>query len=214
MSVGDLFSVSVTEFDTAIGRCAMAWTDAGIMRFQLPEVVSRAAPDGSDASELRQAEGGSAAYDLSAITAGMLGRGVDSLPADRTREAEPTGMVSEAVDAVRGHLTGELDDLRWIPLDYRAQPEFHRAVYDIIRTIAPGRTLTYGKVAAGAGAPGAAQAVGQALGRNPIPLIVPCHRVLAADHGLHGFSAPGGIATKARLLEIERTPGYGEPTLF
>ncbi|MEV5648315.1 methylated-DNA--[protein]-cysteine S-methyltransferase [Nocardia sp. NPDC052254] len=199
--------VSVAEFDTAIGRCAMAWTDDSVVRFQLPEVV-RAQSATAETSRTENLD------ELSPFTAGMLRRGADSIPAQRVRQAEPDGAMAVAVEAIRAHLTGELDDLRWIPLDYRAQPEFHRAVYDITRAIDPGSTLTYGEVAARAGAPGAAQAVGQALGRNPIPLIVPCHRVLAADHGLHGFSAPGGVVTKARLLEIERTSGFGEPTLF
>ncbi|WP_083884341.1 methylated-DNA--[protein]-cysteine S-methyltransferase [Nocardia higoensis] len=131
-----------------------------------------------------------------------------------TSEAEPTGVIRAAVDGVRAHLSGTLDDLRWIPLDLSGVPDFHRKVYEITRAIDPGHTLSYGQVAERVGLPGAAQAVGQALGRNPIALIVPCHRVLAADHALHGFSAPGGIGTKARLLEIERTPGFGEPTLF
>ncbi|MGW5518543.1 methylated-DNA--[protein]-cysteine S-methyltransferase [Nocardia africana] len=206
MSAGKLSSVAVTEFDTAIGRCAMGWTDDGVVRFQLPDVVRPAEPTRSSASAQTS--------DADALTTGMLRRGVDPIAAERVRVVEPSGAMAEAIRAVRAHLTGELDDLRWIPVDYRSQPEFHRAVYDITRAIAPGHTLTYGEVAARAGAPGAAQAVGQALGRNPIPLIVPCHRVLAADHGLHGFSAPGGIVTKARLLEIERTSGFGEPTLF
>ncbi|MEU6563518.1 methylated-DNA--[protein]-cysteine S-methyltransferase [Nocardia nova] len=199
--------VSVAEFDTAIGRCAMAWTDGGVVRFQLPE-VARAEPAATTAAR------GAKTADPAPLTAGMLRRGVDAIPAERVRTAEPDGPMAAAVEAIRAHLLGELDDLRWIPLDYGAQPEFHRAVYDITRAIDPGRTLTYGEVAVRTGAPGAAQAVGQALGRNPIPLIVPCHRVLAADHGLHGFSAPGGVATKSRLLEIERTSGFGEPTLF
>jgi len=129
-------------------------------------------------------------------------------------ESEPTDLIRAAIDGVRAHLAGELDDLRWIPLDLNGVPDFHRTVYEITRTIDPGHTLSYGQVAERAGLPGAAQAVGQALGRNPIALIIPCHRVLAADHALHGFSAPGGIGTKARLLEIERTPGFGEPMLF
>lgn len=226
MSAGKLSSVAVTEFDTAIGRCAMGWTDDGVVRFQLPEVVGVRVPERVESPEFAESSGlvGSPerdesapladSPDASALMSGMLRRGVDAIASARVRTVEPSGAMAEAIRAIRAHLTGELDDLRWIPVDYRAQPEFHRAVYDITRAIAPGHTLTYGEVAARAGAPGAAQAVGQALGRNPIPLIVPCHRVLAADHGLHGFSAPGGIATKARLLEIERTSGFGEPTLF
>ncbi|MFC9896933.1 methylated-DNA--[protein]-cysteine S-methyltransferase [Nocardia sp. NPDC127579] len=175
-------------FETALGVCAIAWGGGRVIRFQLPE--SSPAATRTRITRRRAAD-------------------TDALP-----EAEPTGAIAEAVAGVRAHLDGTLDDLRWIPVDLTGLPEFHRAVYDVTRAIGPGHTLSYGQVADRIGAPGAAQAVGQALGRNPIPLIIPCHRVLAADHALHGFSAPGGLVTKQRLLEIERTPGFGEPTLF
>jgi methylated-DNA-[protein]-cysteine S-methyltransferase len=90
-------------------------------------------------------------------------------------------------------------------------PEFHRRVYDVARAIPPGETLSYGEVAARLGEPAAAQAVGRALGRNPFPIVVPCHRVVAANGALHGFSAPGGIETKRRMLAIE---GALAPALF
>ncbi|MEV0028701.1 MGMT family protein [Nocardia sp. NPDC050793] len=175
-----------TLFDTAIGVCAIAWSGDAVFRFQLPEADR-------EATRAR-------------ITRRRAGAEVP--------EGAPTPVIAEAIAGIRAHLAGELDDLRWIPLDTSALPEFHRAVYAVTRAIAPGHTLSYGQVANRVGAPGGAQAVGQALGRNPIPLIIPCHRVLAADNALHGFSAPGGISTKERLLEIERTPGFGEPTLF
>ncbi|MFC4374166.1 methylated-DNA--[protein]-cysteine S-methyltransferase [Nocardia halotolerans] len=173
-------------FDTAIGLCAIAWHGAVVVRFQLPE-----------ASEEQT---------LARITRPFAGTAVP--------EGEPGPAITAAISGIRAHLAGALDPLRWIDLDLHGVPEFHRAVYAVTREIDPGRTLSYGDIAERLGAPGSAQAVGQALGRNPIPLIVPCHRVLAADHALHGFSAPGGIGTKARLLEIERTPGFGEPMLF
>ncbi|WP_433198142.1 methylated-DNA--[protein]-cysteine S-methyltransferase [Nocardia sp. CA-107356] len=177
-------------FDTAIGTCAIAWTDGAVFRFRLPE----ASP---------------------AATRTRIMRPSSRIPdADEIPEAAPTGPIADAITRIRAHLAGELDDLRWIPVTTKGIPEFHRAVYKVTRAIDPGHTLSYGQVADRIGAPGAAQAVGQALGRNPIPLIIPCHRVLAADHTLTGFSAPGGITTKQRLLEIERTPGFGEPTLF
>ncbi|WP_327121356.1 methylated-DNA--[protein]-cysteine S-methyltransferase [Nocardia sp. NBC_01730] len=176
-------------FDTVIGYCAIGWRGTAVIRFQLPEV--------------------SPAATLARITCRRTGR-----PDEEVREEAATGVVAEAITAIRAHLAGELDDLRWIPLDTSEIPQFHRAVYDVTRAIDPGHTLSYGQVANRVGAPGAAQAVGQALGRNPIPLIIPCHRVLAADHALHGFSAPGGIDTKQQLLAIERTSGFGEPTLF
>jgi methylated-DNA-[protein]-cysteine S-methyltransferase len=89
-------------------------------------------------------------------------------------------------------------------------PPFHRRVYALARTIPPGATLSYGEVAARIGAPGAARAVGQALGRNPFTIVVPCHRVLAAGGKMGGFSANGGIATKRRLLAIEGAHSTGE----
>ena len=82
-------------------------------------------------------------------------------------------------------------------------PPFHRRVYAVARAIAPGTTLTYREVAARLGEPDAARAVGQALARNPIPIIVPCHRVVACGGKPGGFSAPGGIVTKFRLLDLE-----------
>ncbi|CAM4209227.1 methylated-DNA--[protein]-cysteine S-methyltransferase [Nocardia ninae] len=182
-------SAEATLFDTAIGICAIAWSATTVIRFQLPE----ASPAATRARITRRRAG---------------------LSDNEVREETPTGVIAEAIAGIRAHLAGELDDLRWIPLDTSGIPEFHRAVYEVTRAIDPGHTRTYGQVADRIGAPGAAQAVGQALGRNPIPLIIPCHRVLAADNALTGFSAPGGVTTKQHLLEIERTPGFGEPTLF
>ncbi|WP_345494649.1 methylated-DNA--[protein]-cysteine S-methyltransferase [Nocardia callitridis] len=176
-------------FDTAIGTCAIAWQADEVVRFQLPETSPEA-------------------------TRARIGRRRLGAASDQLRETVPPTAIAEAIDGIRAHLTGELDDLRWIPLNTNGIPEFHRAVYAVTRAIDPGRLLGYGQVAARIGAPGSAQAVGQALGRNPIPLIIPCHRVIAADNALTGFSAPGGVHTKQRLLTIERTPGFGEPTLF
>ena len=117
--------------------------------------------------------------------------------------AEPPAWVVEAVGAIRAHLDGVAADLGAIPLDLDGVGPFEAAVYRAAQAIPPGRTLTYGELAAGLGDPGAARAVGQALGRNPWPIVVPCHRILAADGRAGGFSAPGGAATKLRLLEIE-----------
>ena len=90
-------------------------------------------------------------------------------------------------------------------------PEFNRRVFAVTRTVPPGETTSYGELAARIGEPGAAQAVGRALGQNPFPIVVPCHRVVAADGRLTGFSAPGGIDTKRRMLELE---GALAPALF
>ena len=111
--------------------------------------------------------------------------------------------MQHAIEGIVALLTGEARDLSDVPLDLDEVPEFHCKVYDVARTIKPGTTLWYGEIAARLGEPDAARAVGQALGRNPIPIIVPCHRVLAADGATGGFSAPGGTATKLRLLAIE-----------
>ena len=114
----------------------------------------------------------------------------------RAREEQPRSDIADAIAAVTTHLAGAPDDLRWIPLDLRRVTAFDREVYDVTRAIDPGRTLTYGEVADRMEQRGAAQAVGQALGRNPIPMIVPCHRVVAAGNELRGFSAPGGSGPK------------------
>jgi methylated-DNA-[protein]-cysteine S-methyltransferase len=118
-------------------------------------------------------------------------------------EAAPPDEVADAVAGVTALFAGEARDLADVRLDMEGVPDFHRRVYDAARRIAPGTTKTYGAIAEELGAPGAARAVGQALGRNPFAPIVPCHRVLAANGRLGGFSAPGGITTKLRLLGLE-----------
>lgn len=118
-------------------------------------------------------------------------------------EVPPPPDVCAAAARIAALLGGERDDLRDIGLDMSGVPSFERRVYECVRAIAPGETLTYGEVAARLGEPGAARAVGQALGRNPFAPIVPCHRVLAADGRSGGFSARGGVATKLRMLQIE-----------
>ncbi|HEY7689779.1 MAG TPA: methylated-DNA--[protein]-cysteine S-methyltransferase, partial [Dongiaceae bacterium] len=162
-----------TIFDTAIGPCGAAWSRRGLTALQLPE---------ADAAETR---------------ARMARRFPDA------RELAPPPGVQRALDRVVALLRGEGSDLQEIPLDMDGVPEFHRRVYEAARAIPPGETLSYGEVAAKIGADGAARAVGQALGRNPYAIIVPCHRVLAAGGKVGGFSANGGIATKMRLLGIE-----------
>jgi methylated-DNA-[protein]-cysteine S-methyltransferase len=100
-------------------------------------------------------------------------------------------------------VSGKSVDAGAIALDMEGIPEFSRRVYEVTAAIPMGRTMTYGEVAARLGDAGASRAVGQALGKNPFPIVVPCHRVLAAGGKSGGFSAPGGVATKRRLLEIE-----------
>jgi len=111
-------------------------------------------------------------------------------------------------------LAGESRDLRDVPLDHRMVDEFRLAVYAATRDIPPGTTRSYGEVAKAIGRPDSARDVGAALAANPTPIIVPCHRVVAANGALTGFSAPGGLATKRKMLELEGAPGYGQQVLF
>ena len=160
-------------FDTAIGACGIAWGQSGIVGLQLPEA---ARPDGL----------------------ARLRRRFPDLA-----EAAPPPDVRLAIGLVAAHLDGAGADYREVRLDLARVGAWERAVYRLSREIAPGRTTTYGALAARLGDANKAQAVGQALGRNPWPIIIPCHRVTGADGKVGGFSAPGGRATKLRLLEIE-----------
>lgn len=173
-------------FDTPLGACGIAWSDAGLTGVQLPE-------DDAEATRRR-----------------MQRRYPHSL------ETTPPAEVVRAMEAVAGLLAGlprEPADLRDIALDMRGVPAFHQQVYALVRAIPPGQTRTYGEVAALLDAPGAARAVGQAMGHNPFAPIVPCHRVLAAGGRSGGFSANGGARTKLRMLEIEGAQ-LGGPGLF
>jgi methylated-DNA-[protein]-cysteine S-methyltransferase len=173
-----------TFFDTAIGRCGIAWSERGVIGVQLPE---------SDPLKTR---------------ARLLKRSPD------LREGQPPPDVQRAIDAIVALLRGEASDLTQVALDLDQVPAFERRVYDVARTIAPGATISYGEIATRLGDRGLARDVGQALGRNPFPLIVPCHRVLAAGGKVGGFSANGGVTTKLRLLTIERARTSDAPTLF
>ncbi len=111
-------------------------------------------------------------------------------------------------------LGGRAVDLGFVVLDERGIDPLRRAVYAATRAIPPGTTATYGDVARAIGRPDAARDVGAALARNPWPIVVPCHRVLGANGKLTGFSAPGGLETKRRMLELEGAPGFGQQVLF
>ncbi len=125
--------------------------------------------------------------------------------------ADPPPSVRSAIEGIASLLAGRRVDLAGVPVDLSRAEPFDRRVYALAREIAPGETRSYGELARRLGETDA-RAVGVALARNPVPLVVPCHRVVAADGGLGGFSAPGGVATKRRLLEIE---GAGQTqTLF
>ena len=118
-------------------------------------------------------------------------------------ELAPPPSIVHVIDAIGASLRGEADDLADVTLALDDVPPFARNVYEVVRTIPAGETLSYGDVAHAAGSPGAARAVGQALGRNPFPIVVPCHRVLAAGGRIGGFTATGGTTIKAQMLAAE-----------
>jgi len=170
-------------FDTAIGRCGIAWGARGICGVHLPEATPSAT---LRRMRLRYPE-------------------VDERASrSPTGGSPPPAMVLRAVDRIVTLLRGETSSLEQIALDMTFVPAFHRRVYELARTIPPGRTLSYGEVASRIGSPGAARAVGQALGKNPFAIVVPCHRVLAAGGKPGGFSASGGVDTKLKMLRIEQ----------
>ena len=172
-------------FDTAIGACGIAWTERSLAAVQLPETT----------------RAGSLAR--------MRRRFGEAVP-----ESNPPPFVRQAIARVQKLLEGEKDDLCDLPLELETVPDFHRRVYEVARAIPPGEVLTYGEVAKMLGDPGAARAVGQALGSNPFAPVVPCHRVLAAGGRSGGFSAEGGAITKLKMLEIERARLGDGPGLF
>ena len=160
-------------FDTTLGRCGIAWSDRGVTGVQLPE-----ASDDATIARLRRRH-------------------------PRARESAPSADALRAIDGMTALLRGERVRLDDVALDMDDVSEFHRRVFELARTIRAGETSTYGALAAKLGDPGSARAVGEALGRNPFPIVVPCHRVLAASGKLGGFSAHGGATTKRRMLIIE-----------
>jgi len=136
------------------------------------------------------------------------------LPAPAPDPDAVPGPVRDVVAAIAALLDGERTDLRWVVLDESGIDPFRRSVYAAAREIPPGATASYGDIARAIGKPDAPRAVGHALGENPFPIVVPCHRVLSSTGALHGFSAPGGIVTKRRMLEIERAPGFTQLSLL
>ena len=122
--------------------------------------------------------------------------------------------IRAAIAGIEAVLGGRAVDLGFVILDERGLDPLQRVVYAATRAIPPGTTATYGDVARAIGRPDAARDVGAALARNPFPIVVPCHRVLGANGKLTGFSAPGGLETKRRMLELEGAPGFGQQVLF
>lgn len=117
---------------------------------------------------------------------------------------EPPDMLAPLIEAIRRYARGEAVTFDAFELDLGVVPAFHRACYDDIRTLKWGQTTTYGAIARRLGDVGLSRAVGQAMGANPIPLVIPCHRVLGADGKTGGFSAPGGVVSKMRMLALEQ----------
>jgi methylated-DNA-[protein]-cysteine S-methyltransferase len=170
-------------FETAIGAVGIAWSPRGLIGVQLPH---------SDEAKTRIR---------------MRQRFPDA------QEAPPSPEVQAAIDGITALLRGEARDLNDIKIDDSDTPEFNAKVYAVTRKIPPGKTLTYGEIAAQLGDKLLARDVGQALGQNPCPIVMPCHRVLAAGGKSGGFSAVGGVVTKLKLLSIEGAQPGG-PSLF
>jgi methylated-DNA-[protein]-cysteine S-methyltransferase len=169
-------------FDTALGRCGIAWGEKGVLSASFPEI--------SDA-----------------LTCQRLRRRAVGAVESTSRPQSIQNAEAQIVNL----MGGEKDTLLEIELDFSGISEFECSVYDLSRQILPGKTRTYGELARDLGDVAYSQRVGQALGRNPFPIIVPCHRIIGADGKMTGFSAPGGIKTKCRLLKIE---GAIDPDLF
>jgi methylated-DNA-[protein]-cysteine S-methyltransferase len=163
-----------TVFETAGGFCGVAWNAVGITRFQLPT----GNPEATERLLLRR------------------------IP--DAEQTAPTPGVLEAIAAVKRYFAGEPIDFSDVTLDLDGQDEFFRAIYAAARQLRWGETTTYGALAKALGhGPEAARDIGQAMAKNPVALIIPCHRVLAAGNKIGGFSAPGGSVSKARMLELE-----------
>jgi methylated-DNA-[protein]-cysteine S-methyltransferase len=171
-------------FETAIGRCGIVWSERGIVAVRFPE-------RGEDA---------------------VRNRITQRFP--HALEAAPSDKIRRAIDDIVALLKGEQRDLKHIEVDLGDAPDFNRRVYEVARAIPPGKTLSYGEVAERLGDRNLARDVAQALGQNPVPIIVPCHRVMAAGRKTGGFSAPGGVQTKLRLLSIEGAQLEEAPMLF
>ena len=171
-------------FDTELGTCGIAWGADGIVGVQLPE---------SDPAATRT----------------RMQRRFPAL-----HESEAPLAVATAIEGVQRLLRGEPADFNAVCLDMSGVPEFHQRAYALALGLGRGETTTYGEMARRLGEPGAARAVGQAMGSNPFAPIVPCHRVLAAGGHSGGFSAAGGAITKLRMLAIEGAAPNGQPSLF
>ncbi len=164
-----------TIFETALGFAGIAWSDSGITRFQLPSADAAA----TKRNLLRRVPGATM--------------------------AEPPAHIADAVTAAQRYFAGEKVDFSHLSLDLAGQDDLFRNIYAAARRLGYGETTTYGGLARAIGRSDweAARDVGQAMAKNPVALIIPCHRVLAAGGKIGGFSAPGGAETKIKMLELE-----------
>ncbi|MEO4001275.1 methylated-DNA--[protein]-cysteine S-methyltransferase [Mesorhizobium sp. CAU 1732] len=165
-------------FETRLGFFALAWSGAGLTHVALPEATHEAA--------MRH----------------VAKWGFTSGDGDGTGSPLPD-FVAETVERITRYAQGEPVDLAAMPLDLSGIDGFRRAIYAAALKLGFGDVVTYGELAERAGFPKMARETGQALGRNPMPLVVPCHRIVAAGGKIGGFSAPGGAVTKERLLAHE-----------
>jgi len=129
-------------------------------------------------------------------------------------ETTPPAEIRSTIDQVTRHIDGQAASYAGVRLDLSGITDFTRRVYEALGQTRPGETLSYAQLAKRAGSPRAARAVGRAMATNPIPVIVPCHRVVAADGKVGGFSAYGGTTTKAKLLEAESNTSRPQASLF
>ncbi|HEY5818883.1 MAG TPA: methylated-DNA--[protein]-cysteine S-methyltransferase [Mesorhizobium sp.] len=164
-------------FETALGCAGLAWSDDGVTRVLTPE-RDRSAVE----RRLLRLAGADIAY---------------VAPVHLPKE------IAAAVQLLSRYAAGEEIDFTPVKVDLAGVDAFRLAIYDAARQLRFGETVTYGQLAAAAGHPGEARDTGQALGQNPVPIVVPCHRILAAGGKIGGFSAPGGARTKEKLLALE-----------
>ncbi len=172
---------SYTLFDTALGRCGIAWGPNGVRSVSFAETR-----DEATVKHLRR-------------------RAPDAL------EAAPPESIAAVISDIKALFEGEARDLSYASLDMEGIGDFERQVYELALKIMPGEVKTYGDLAKALGDVAQSRRVGQALGRNPFPIIVPCHRIVGASGAMTGFSAPGGAELKRKLLKIEGALG---PDLF
>jgi methylated-DNA-[protein]-cysteine S-methyltransferase len=167
-------TAAYTLIETAFGTCAIAWSEHGITRLRLPEVHP------------------------ARLQARMVAPG-----GERVALIDAPPFAAEAAAALCRYFAGERTSFSDVVLDLAGCEPFERTIYAAARQIAWGTTASYGELARAAGAPDAARVVGRAMGRNPVPIVIPCHRVITADGRIGGFSAPGGVDTKQRLHQLE-----------